>query len=320
MTLADFPVIERTVPLAGFSTFGVGGPANYFYALKDLANLGTLVAAAHLEKIPIFVLGGGSNVLFADEGFCGLVVRVVAEDVRVEGDQIMAEAGAKWPRILEAAEKIHLNGFEAMAGLPGTVGGAVTGNAGCFGVEMKDMLVKAEIYDLASNTVRTVTPEFFQYRYRWSRLKEEPAVVLRVWLKGASVPANAPTSKEIQALRQTKQPPGKTGGSFFKNPFVENNAPLVAGSPCESRLNSAGAPGLQPAGWLIDQCGLKGLKIGGAQISPKHGNFFMNVGGATTNDLLALRDRAKAAVRNRFGIELKEEVVIVGIMVIGRDV
>lgn len=290
MPLSDFPGIERNVPLAGFSTFGVGGAADFFYALKNLADLEPLLTAAQAEKVPVFVFGGGSNVLFADEGFRGLVVRVVAEDVRVEGDQIVAEAGAKWPRVLEAAEKIHLNGFEAMAGLPGTVGGAVVGNAGCFGVEMKELLVKAEIYDLAAGTVRTVTPGFFQYRYRWSRLKEEPAVVLRVWLRGASVPATAPTPKEIQALRQTKQPPGKTGGSFFKNPSPE-----------------------QPAGWLIDQCGLKGLKIGGAQISPKHGNFFMNVGGATSNDLLALRDRAKEAVRNRFGIELKEEVVIVSV-------
>lgn len=288
MTLADFPDIQGDVPLAGFSTFGVGGPADSFYPLKNLGDLGPLVAAARVEKMPIFILGGGSNVLFADEGFRGLVVRVVAEDVRVEGDQITAEAGAKWPRVLEAAEKTHLNGFEAMAGLPGTVGGAVTGNAGCFGVEMKDMFVKAEIFDLAKSAVRTVESDFFQFRYRWSYLKETPAVVLRVWLKGSSVPANAPTPKEIQALRQTKQPPGKTGGSFFKNPSPE-----------------------QPAGQLIDQCGLKGLKIGGAQISPKHGNFFMNVGGATTHDLLALRDRAKEAVRNRFGIELKEEVVII---------
>lgn len=289
MTLADFPGIERNVPLAGFSTFGVGGPADYFYTLTRTEELAPLLKAAGVVGVRVFVLGGGSNTLFLDEGFRGLVVRMAADEVHVEGLQLVADAGAKWPAVLEAMQGAGLTGLEAMAGLPGTVGGAVAGNAGCFGLEMADILERAEVIDLNSLQVQARQCEDFRFRYRWSRLKETLGVVLRAWLnlKHSEGMAHLP-SDDIFKQRQQKQPPGKTGGSFFKNPSPQ-----------------------RPAGWLIEQCGLKGFKVGNAQISPKHANFFMNLGGATAADLLALRDRAKAAVQERFKILLEEEVVFV---------
>lgn len=287
--LLDLPGLEKNVNLSGFSTFGVGGAADFFMTLTDPDLLPLVMAATKAEKLPVFVLGGGSNVLFSDEGFRGLVVRMKLETIEVEGSCLMAGAGTRWPSLLSAAEQAELSGLEAFSGLPGTLGGAIAGNAGCFGTETADVLDSVELFDPEIGTIRWVTPDFFEFRYRWSRLKAQPGmVVTRARLRLCPGPTQGRTAADILALRRTKQPPGKTGGSFFKNPTPD-----------------------QPAGRLIDECGLKGLKIGGAQISPKHGNFFMNMGGATAADFLALKERAQAAVQERFGLELQPEVLIV---------
>ena len=286
MKLVDFPGMERNVPLRGYSTFNVGGAADFLVNLSDLSSLPALLDAADTQGVSVFILGGGSNVLFMDDGYPGLIVRMVADAVHVDGARLIAEAGAKWPSLLRAMHSAGLAGLEPFDGLPGTIGGAVAGNAGCFGTETKDFFESAEIYDRTRHTVRTVIADELEFGYRRSRLKATHEVVLQVTL--ALAPAtDAPLSVSVKE-RLAKQPPGRTSGSFFKNPSPD-----------------------KPAGWLIDQCGLKGHQINGAQISPKHANFFMNTGNATAHDLLALRDLAKSAVRDRFGIELEEEVVIV---------
>ena len=290
MKLDEFPGIKTDVSLKGYSTFGVGGAAKYFYELNDVAELSGLIEAAHEDKVPFFILGGGSNVLFMDEGFSGLIVRMVASEVRVEDDVVVADGGAKWGAILKAVHEAGLGGIEEFSGLPGTIGGSVVGNAGCFGKEIKDVFVSAKIYDCETNEVRKVGPDYFNFKYRWSRAKETKVAILQVKLRLSGQASNQQSGQALDSkeARFDRQPPGLSGGSFFKNPSPE-----------------------QPAGKLIDECGLKGLQIGGAQISEKHANFFMNVGGATSVDLLALCDRAKDEVRERFGIELEEEVVIV---------
>lgn len=294
MKLDQFTNIQRDVPLKGYSTFGVGGSADYFYTLKDLKQFPSLIETAKDDNIPVFILGGGSNVLFLDGGFRGLVMKMEASDVRVEGNLMVADAGIKWPAILNAAKEAELTGLEPMAGLPGTIGGAVVGNAGCFGLETADVLESAQIYDCENGEIHTVGPDYFQFNYRWSRIKETHDVILQVTLRldgvqGGPEEKTVKGASDVRQKRFEKQPPGKTSGSFFKNPSPE-----------------------QPAGWLIDQCGLKGLQIGGAQISPKHANFFMNIEAATASDILALRDRAKEAVLDQFGIELHEEIRIIG--------
>ncbi len=259
MNLTDFPNIQRDTSLAPYSTFGVGGPARFFYELHEIDELFGLLEAARTDDVPVFVLGGGSNVLFMDEGFSGLVVRMMANSVHVDDDRLVADAGAKWGAILKAVHEAGLSGLEEFSGLPGTIGGSVVGNAGCFGKEVKDVFVSAKIYDLETNEVKEVGPDYFEFKYRWSRAKETHAIVLQVMLH---LEKNAPVqTQESVQTRQASQPPGKSSGSFFKNPSPD-----------------------QPAGKLIDECGLKGLQIGGAQISEKHGNFFMNMGGATAAD------------------------------------
>lgn len=286
--LDDFPGIQRNVPLKGFSTFGVGGPARYFYTLDRTDDLKPLLHAAHNAHQPVFILGGGSNVLFLDEGFPGLMIRMATQECSVEGDKIVADAGVKWPTIFQCMTETGLTGLEPFQGLPGTVGGAVRGNAGCFGVEMKDFVETVLLYDLKSDSLKTVDADFLEFGYRTSRLKKEPAIVLRVVLNlEKSAPKKHSLELDAHQNRLMHQPPGKSSGSFFKNPSPD-----------------------QPAGQLIDACGLKGLTIGDAQISPKHANFFMNLGHATAADILALRDRAKSAVKEKFGIALEEEVGI----------
>ncbi len=288
MNLDEISTIQTNVSLKPYCTYGVGGEARYFNELKEIDNLPHLLSVASDSNTPVFAFGGGSNVLFLDEGFPGLVIRIVANKVNVEGNCVIAEAGAKWPAIITAASEAGLTGLEAFAGLPGTIGGATAGNAGCFGTEMKDVFKEALIYDLAARRVREVGPKYFDFSYRWSRVKETHDIVLRVKLcldKNSGQPvAECPDTLEA---RFDKQPPGRSGGSFFKNPSSD-----------------------QPAGKLIDECGLKGHQIGGAKISEKHANFFMNDGGGTAADLLALGEKAKSAVREKFGIELEQEVVI----------
>jgi UDP-N-acetylmuramate dehydrogenase len=287
MKLNDFPGIQRNVPLRGYSTFNVGGHADYFFNVKDTSVLAELMAVAKEDGVPVFTLGGGSNVLFSDEGFRGLIVLVSASEARLEGNKLIADGGARWNKILELVKDANLQGVLEFDGLPGTIGGAVSGNAGCFGVEIKDTFESAKIYDRESGEVREVGPDYFEFKYRWSKIRENFNPILEVTLVLEPRDENAVEPQTVRN-RIDKQPPGRSSGSFFKNPSTE-----------------------QPAGLLIDQAGLKGHQIGGAQISPKHANFFMNVGGATTADLLALRDLAKEKVRQKFGIELEEEVRII---------
>lgn len=236
--------------------------------------------------MPVFVFGGGSNLLFDDEGFRGLVIRVRSAGLEVRGEEVWAEAGAVMAKVVLASAEAGLTGLEAWNGLPGTVGGAVIGNAGCFGVETKDVLKEAEAY-LPGEGVKTVGPEWFEYRYRWSRLKAEPGVVLSAvfQLKHGDPAEIGEKMKEIARSRIQKQPPGSSTGSFFKNPAGDH------------------------AGRLIEACGLKGKQIGRAQISPAHANFFLNLGGATSADILELGKLAEDEVAKQFGVQLEREVV-----------
>lgn len=280
--------------LARYCTYQIGGSADYFLDAKSVEEVMEAVNWAQAEGVPVFVFGGGSNLLFDDAGFRGLVVRMMAKELRVDGERISADAGAKISDLVQAAAEAGLSGVEAWNGMPGTVGGAVYGNAGCFGVEVKDVLESAEVF-LPVEGLLNVGVDFFEYGYRSSRLKRGglehglPGVVLRAVFRLEKGDPDEIRSgmMDIARKRIEKQPAGSSTGSFFKNP-VEH-----------------------PAGWLIEQCGLKGKSVGGAQISEQHANFFVNKGGATAQDILELGALAKAAVKEKFGLDLEEEIVYV---------
>ncbi len=279
----------RGEPLQKYCTFQVGGPADYFLNAENEEDLAAAAKWAKREGARIFVFGGGSNLLFADEGFRGLVVRVAIGGVKVDGERVTAGAGLKMAELVKAAAEAGLTGLEAWHGLPGTVGGAVFGNAGCFGVEVKDVLESAHVF-IPGEGVKEVNADWFDYDYRNSRLKRgEAGTVLSAVFKLQRGDAEEikTAMMEIARKRIGKQPAGASTGSFFKNPADH------------------------AAGWLIEQCGLKGKMIGGAQISEQHGNFFLNKGTAKASDILALAEFAEQAVKEKFGIELEREVEVI---------
>ncbi|MFA6023928.1 MAG: UDP-N-acetylmuramate dehydrogenase [Candidatus Gracilibacteria bacterium] len=274
--------------LAPYCTFQIGGPADFFVEARGSEEVLEALNWAEERDLPVFVFGGGSNLLFDDGGFRGLVIRMRLAGVEVRGEEVWAEAGVMMAKVVLAAAEAGLTGLEAWNGLPGTVGGAVFGNAGCFGVEAKDVLESAEVW-MPGEGVKTVGVEFFEYDYRWSRLKKEGGVVLSASFKLQRGERGEilEKMKEIARSRISKQPPGSSTGSFFKNP-----------------------PG-DHAGRLIEAAGLKGKWLGKARISDQHANFFLNAGGATAADILNLAALVEKTVFEKFGIRLEREVVFV---------
>ncbi|MBP7671037.1 UDP-N-acetylmuramate dehydrogenase [Candidatus Gracilibacteria bacterium] len=290
--LQNFPQLKQSESLAKHTTFRIGGPADYFYELHDLAELPQIIAAANHQQIPYFLFGAGSNILFSDKGFRGLIIKIAAKKITISADHIIAESGALISELISQMLAHDLAGLEPWVGLPGTVGGAVYGNAGCSGLETKDCLISAEIFHPENAKITTETPETLDLHYRHSNLKGTNKIVLSTTFRITTCQDKDAQTAQITALRQDrfqKQPFGVlTTGSFFKNPFPE-----------------------KPAGILLDQAGLKGFKIGDAQISEKHANFFINKGRATAQDILDLMHHAQKTVHEKFQIDLIPEVQII---------
>ena len=284
----DLSAIQENEPLSNHSTFRVGGFAKYFYEVSDTDELPELIKWAKSKDIPYFILGGGSNVLFKDSGFPGLVIKIVACGIQHKGSEVIAEAGAKIAQVARFAAEHDLGGLEEFVTLPGTVGGAVSGNAGCFWNEISDVLSRAWI--LKNGDVLEVENDYFDFKYRWSCLKDADDVLLKVAFEVAEG-CDKDRMQDVLEIRKERQPVGMTAGCFFKNP---------------------GATPEMSAGYLIDKCGLKGEQVGGAQISTKHSNFILNTGDATANDILALADIAKKSVKGQFDIDLEPEIQVIG--------
>lgn len=286
-----FPEIVAQERLAPYSTFQIGGPADLFYRLRERSELGSLVKMAKNLDVPVFILGGGSNILFADEGFRGLVIKMELNSYRFSESAVWAEAGVIMAMLLNEMAKEGMSGLEGWMGLPGTVGAAVRGNAGCNGLEVRDCLVEAEIFDPESGEISLKEKDYFNFGYRESRLKHSKEIVLAATFALKKREGSAEDQKALMAQirrgRIEKQPFGATTGSFFKNPAAET-----------------------PAGLLIEKAGIKGHTIGGAQISEKHGNFFLNLGGATAAEMRQLCEFVQTKVYEKFGVKLEPEVQI----------
>lgn len=307
--IEKFPGIEQNKPLAPLVTFGIGGPADLFYKLTDTADLEPLIKTAKELNIPFFILGGGSNTIFADEGFRGLVIHMAAKNIAMEGmDTVVAEAGALLSQVIQFALKNKLTGIEKMMGLPGTIGGAVRGNAGAFGIEIKDVFQKALLYN-EEKGVFEADLSSMEFNYRTSKVKKDQTaegisgeIVLKVHLKlKLADPEEAKTAlaeaMDIVKNRISKQPKGKCSGSFFKNPVTPDYS---NSQPPETK-----------AGYLLEQIGAKGTQIGGVMVSKEHANWLMNTGKGTQKDVLELSKLLQNKVKERFGIALEREVQLV---------
>lgn len=291
-----FPGTIFNEPLKNHSTFKIGGPADAYIEINDLnpkspISLQSIIKFAKQSRIPFYVLGGGSNILFHDKGFRGLIIKITANNLKITKLKnnkalAVADAGLTLAALIKKSKDAGYTNLDSWIGIPGTIGGAVRGNAGAQGLETKDVLLYAEIFNPKTGTTRDLAPKNLKMKYRTSVLKKDNRIVLR-----AAFGLNKTKSHTQPLFRLQNQPKGHSAGSFFKNPSQTNNT--------------------KKAGSLVDQCGLKGYKIGGAQISEKHANFFLNTGKATQKDILALATKAKKAVYEKFKIRLQEEVQIV---------
>jgi len=292
--IGKYPETEKNKPLAPLTTLKIGGEADIFLELTDVKQLPEILKTADNLQVPVFIFGGGSNLVFSEDGFRGLIIQIKANKIEVQGSEIIAEAGVLVSQMIQMSLKNNLSGMENLTGLPGTIGGAVRGNAGAFGTEIKDLLKEAVIYS-ESKGIHTVKPDYFNFGYRTSKIKAEKGrdIILEVTL---TLTPKSPEelqqikekTAEIIKSRAGKQPAGKTSGSLFKNP-----GPELA------------------AGYLLDQCGCKGLQIGQVQVSAQHANWIINLGDATQTDVIELAKMMRERVKDRFNIELEPEVQFV---------
>ena len=289
MTIKEkLPGLQENVLLAGYTTFKIGGPARYFFVAKNKKDLIRAAKSAGNFKIPFFILGGGSNVLINDKGFNGLVIKNEAKKFQIKGSKIIAESGTILAKVIKSSINKGLSGLVEGSGIPGTVGGAVYGNAGWPAGKwaIGDLVKEVELL-MPNGRIKKVNKKWLSFNYRESRLKKmkNGKTILNVifQLKRGKLKDLKNKQRKILEERLQKIPPGFSAGSVFKNP-----------------------PG-KSAGFLIEKCGLKGKRTGDAKISEKHANFILNLGKAKAEEVRELIKLAKQEVKKKFRIILEEE-------------
>lgn len=306
--------IQKNIPLAPLTTFRVGGNALAYTSVYSAQEISEALEYAKQEEISAMILGGGSNVLFADSGFPGIVIHIVSAGIERLGDTLVAYAGASLQEVVFKAGEAGFAGLEKLSGIPGSLGGAVRGNAGAFGSEISDCIQSVTAVNLKTGLVKYFRREDCQFRYRSSFFKEHPhwAIISAEFsfAESKSPEELAFIRKQIQEKREQKHPQDAwCAGSFFMNPFVNNQELL---SEFEQETGHRSKDGKLPAGWLINYVGLRGKKIGGAQMSPLHPNYLINTGNAKAEDIVMLASLVKTRVRDELGIRLQEEVQLMG--------
>ncbi len=289
------PGVERDFSLARLTTVRTGGNADWFARPADAGRLGELLAWARGEGVEIGVVGSGSNLLIADDGFRGLVLKLDGELTAVshEGEQLLCGGGARLPSAATKAAAWGLSGIEFGVNIPGTVGGAVKMNANAYGGQLAKVLTWVDVCTPAGSERRT--PEQLGFAYRSSNLATDEIVAAASFELVSAAPEEVKaTMAAMRERRHEAQPSGiKTFGSTFKNPEGEE-------------------AGERTAGQLLEEAGCRGLRVGGARFSEKHANFVENLGDATTADVLGLMAAGRRRVHERFGVVLEPEVQLLG--------
>ncbi|HEY3308749.1 MAG TPA: UDP-N-acetylmuramate dehydrogenase [Desulfuromonadaceae bacterium] len=309
----DIPlVIEENVPLAPFTSFGIGGPARYFTSISNAEELRAALYFVQQRGLSHFILAGGTNILVSDQGFNGLVIKMGLDAVDHEGNVITAQAGAELGRVVERATDLSLSGIESLAGIPGTVGGAVRGNAGAFGTSIAELVKKVLVVDVETFELLCFSRDECQFDYRNSIFKSKRSmVVVAVDLALSEghleeIRQNVKHTLEKRSVITEKE---RSVGSYFINPIPSDDL-LIKKFETDRQIRCRNC--MIPAGWLIDQANLRGTRVGGAMISEKHGNYLINDRAATATDVLNLAELVKRKVREKMGVELQEEVNYVG--------
>ena len=281
--------IQKNISLSQYNTYNTGGTADFLCVCRKFEDLEGTLFFAEEKGLEHFILGGGSNVLFSDDGFRGMVIVNKIESLSFEEEGMSVGAGYSLAKLLSETAGKGFLGLEFLAGIPGTVGGAVFGNAGSWDHSISEAIKTVKIYTPDGDIVELL-PDELGFNYRKSNIGERNLIILEVDFrlkKDSSEEIKEKIAENLKKKAETR-PKGLSCGSFFKN----------------SKEHSAGE--------LIEKVGLKGEKIGSAQISEKHANFIINLGNATSSEIYQLAQLAKRAVKEKFGIELEEEVKLIG--------
>ncbi|HOQ36340.1 MAG TPA: UDP-N-acetylmuramate dehydrogenase [Acetivibrio sp.] len=284
--------IKLDEPMKKHTSFKVGGPADILVTPVSVSQLGEVIKLCQRENVPLLVMGNGTNLIVSDKGIRGVVIKVYdnLRECIVENDTIRAYGGILLSKLASIALENELTGLEFASGIPGTLGGAVAMNAGAYGGEMKDVVVETEYMD-KNGEIKVLRKEEHEFGYRSSFIQRQSGIVIRsvLQLKKGNKDDIKALMRELTKRRQDKQPLDMpSAGSIFKRP--------------EGYF----------AGKLIEDSGLRGYQIGGAQVSNKHCGFIVNTGNATARDIINLIKHVQETVRRKFGVEMQTEVKIVG--------
>ena len=302
--------VQENVPLAPLTTFGIGGAGRWYVEVKTEDDVAEAVTWARKRHVRFVVLAGGSNVLLPDEGLDALVMHIASESYAFFETGLRAAAGCNLLELIRAAAERGLGGWESLAGIPGTFGGAVRGNAGAFGAELKDFVSRVTALNTKTLASRVWVAPNLSFSYRDSSFKREPEwIILSATVELAPVRRDESLEKieETIADREKRHLQNvAAAGSFFMNPV----APPHVVAMFEQEKSMKSREGRVPAGWLIEKAGLKGERVGGAVASEQHPNYLVNSGGATAKNVLELAATIKTEVKKQFDIELKEEAAV----------
>jgi len=302
--------VSRGALLARYTRFGIGGPADIYAETDSVEAFVEALATSRASGVPFVVIGGGTNLIASDAGFPGIVLRFTARSIRREGNRVMADAGAELLEVVDFAVAGGLKGIETLAGIPGSLGAAIYGNAGAYGHSMSEVAETVRFFD--GERVRVFAASECDFHYRDSVFKSHKDwIIFSAQL--ALAPADADelrrTATEIVTVRNQKFPPTmKCAGSVFKNLILAELPPAIAAQVPERVVRE----GKIPAAYFLEQAGSKGQSRGDIHVADYHANLIYNAGAGTARELRELIEALKAQVRARFGLELEEEVQYVG--------
>jgi len=303
-------IVSQNVPLSQHTRFAIGGPAAVLAEAREESAFIDAVRFAHQSNTPLVLIGGGTNLIVSDAGFDGIVLRFVHRSIEATGARVTASAGAALEDLIELTIQRGLKGIETMAGIPGTVGAAVYGNAGAYGRSISESIVSVRFWD--GNTARSLPGPECRFEYRGSIFKSN-----KEWIVFSATLALEPavpdelrrTADGILEIRNRKYPPTlRCAGSIFKNLLLKNLSPEIAHQVPEDVVRE----GKVPSAWFLEQVGAKGIGRGDIHVADYHANLIYNGGNGTAADLRTLIDELKTRVKDRFGLELQEEVQYVG--------
>lgn len=276
-------------PMSKHTSFKTGGKADFFVKVHSVEEIKSILKISKENNIPLFVLGNGTNLLVKDDGFRGIILQIKLEDIKIDGTEVIVQSGVKNAVLSKKLEDNSLTGFEFASGIPGTIGGAIKMNAGAYGGEMKDIVNEVTYLDY-NGIVHTISNQECEFSYRYSKFFNEKAIIIETKLNLQYGNKEEIENKVKELLNQRKE----------KQPLEYPNA----GSTFKRGENYITAK-------LIDECGLKGYSIGGAQVSEKHAGFIVNKNNATSTDILNLIEYVQKVVKEKTGDDIKLEVEVI---------